>query len=193
MINPAVLLDRYAAEFGATHIRIVSYNTLVDTGTELLGHFLKTFLNFTDIPAIDRSRRNVSSGPVDTEILRSLNLIGQASGDGRPPLDAGHYIGRRSELDLALVRSAMERSLAPVKFNETAPVYAEIAAKVLGAYEHAFVEPRPRGTLYPATAKTLEYVGEGYRLEAGVVDALDAAYAKIRGGGAARGRPDQLE
>ncbi len=179
VINPALVLDRYASAFGAHTIRLVSYNSLIDTKTELLDHFAAMFLGITETLDVDRSRRNTSLGPVDSEVLRALNLIRMTRDPAQPPIRAGEYAKRRDTLDLTVVKAAMGRTLVPVRFNETAPIYAEIASNVLRTYGEAFVEPYKHGELYPPHVAKPQYVREGYIYEPGVLEALLAAYMLI--------------
>jgi hypothetical protein len=181
IVNPGVVLDAYAAQFGKENIKIANYNLLVRRKIDLLDHFFASFLDLKEIPAIDRSRKNASMGPVDTEILRSLNIICLHQGSKRPPIRGDEYLKVRDTLDLAVVRSAMDQLVTPVRFGAAAPIYAEIRERIVDSYRHCFVKPSPRDALYGGSLSEPKYVREGYLYDPGVYDAMLGAYRAVRG------------
>jgi len=180
VINPEILLDRFAEHFGIDHTRIVCYDVLMDQKVELLDHFLKTFLGFSEPPELDRGRRNASLNSIDTEILRALNIIGSRKDANFKVIRAAEFVAARATLELGPVEAAMKGDLAPVPIRDRVRVLGQMHNRLLKRYKHAIVEPFIPKQLFPPAGVKKTYVEGHYVFTPGAVECLNAAFAKLR-------------
>jgi len=159
-LNYARVLDRWAAAFGHKAIRLFSFDNAVAEAGDVVSHFCKAVLGGIALPPQSNASCNRSMAPVETEVLRMLNLLtfgserGNASVRQRLWQAAG---GVQEEV------AALERALTPFvrRCAPCAPlVLHQIENEVLGQYRDCLGNPTPEGFLFKR---------ENFR-EAGYVD-----------------------
>jgi hypothetical protein len=117
LINPALVLDRWASVFGLDSIRIFDYDHLVETGVDLCKSFLQEVLGVEGLDPSTTTLINKSLARADAELLRALNSIDRSR--GHPPGDdlreeflaqdeAGGEFSQLAERPRKAIQDAME-------------------------------------------------------------------------------------
>ncbi len=180
-----VMLDQYAAVFGAEAITIVSYSHLTDQDIDIAGHFLAEFVHQPDI-AIPPARRHNESLPIaQTETLRALNAIHRESGGKRSPALRHWFLSKIGELDLDSLLNAMQGCVDTIRVDEAAQPFVRPFDALVERYGPCVVAPRHANGLHELRPVEAPFVRQNYLLAAPVVAALDEMYrAFVRSGGA---------
>jgi hypothetical protein len=175
MVDFSHILDRYAAIFGSGSLRLVSYNSALEAGDDLLVHFCRTFLSWPGPPPTGLGRVNESLDMVDTEILRVFNILEQQRApDARQNLFKS-YMAEKAGLPVRwLVERAMQYAVRRVRIDDAAPALARLNAGIAERYRSALVPPFPAGGLFEPRISEREYFQSDYLLVEGVVQTLRA-------------------
>ena len=179
-INYTRTLDRFAAVFGLESLQIASYSNILDTGASLAEHFFRQFLAWPDAPGLRQVSINSSLSLPDTEMIRILNSLVTLYG-AAPGADIRvKYLKMRDRLQLEVPLAAMERHRASLSLDESAGGLRSIHDEIFRKYGSRLVPPASGREWFSRRQGELRYVNESYLLEPGVVQAMDAVYARLQ-------------
>ena len=165
-ISTNITIDSYCDVFGRSNVRLVCFDDLVKSKTDLFRHFSQTFLGL-DFPDWVPEMVNVSLSWTDCELARVLNSM---SPDLWPI-----YLRRRNKIDVSSISDAMKRHTSSLVIDERDRSFMAIHDAIFSKFIDLFVEPKPTASLFRPHAKVVRYVDPNYLLEPGVV----AAYADL--------------
>ncbi len=177
-LNPSLIWDKFSNVFGRESLKLISFNNLVDSKTDLLDHFCDAILNWRYARRPTEIDANTSPTILDTEILRALNYLhykatGQTSDQVRIS-----YFEKKSGLDLTELNQAIESDLGTLVLDDDAasfrPVYADMEK-----YQDRVLNPKSGSPFFEKRAREFKYGQQNYLLDLSVVDALHRLYALI--------------
>jgi len=169
------VLDRYAAVFGPDALRLISYNSVIEAGEDLLAHFCRHILDWPDPPPLALGRVNESLDMVDSEIIRALNGLEwtRARDQGKRLYKA--YIAQKATLPVRpLVENAMQYVVNRVRIDDASAALAPIQAAIAERYGRALLAPTPACGLFAPRAAEIAYIQTDYLLAPGALDTLRA-------------------
>jgi len=177
-MNPSLIWDRFSNIFGRESLKLISFNNLVDSKTDLLDHFGDAILNWRYAQRPTEIRSNVSPGIVDTEILRALNhLHHKATGQVSDRVHVS-YFDRKSGLDLTELTEAIESDLGTLVLDDNAvpfrPVYADMEK-----YLDRVVNPKRGSPFFEKKVREFKYGQQNYLRNRSAVEALHRVYAAM--------------
>ncbi len=170
------ILDRYAAIFGASQIRVVSYSYLVDNNLNIAEHFLKSFLGLSDIEMPDIGRPNQSNTIFDIELIRALNAILTPNADGWSTAVRDWYFASQNDLVPAALLDAMRASTASMRLDEQAPPLSHLWRDVVTRYAACLVPPFQSNTLHDLRVVDVPFVRQDYLLDPVIPKLLHEIY-----------------
>ena len=188
IVNFCHILDRFAAVFGSGSIRIVSYNGVLEAGEDLLSHFCRNFLSWSDPPPTGFGRVNPSLDMVDTEIIRTLNTLEWTqSRDGRQLLHE-RYVEAKADLPVRwIVEKSMQFVVNTLRIDDAAPALAHLHRTIAERYNSALVSPFPAAGLFEPRIADVTYVRPDYLLAEGVMEVMRNIQATLSHDGKSRG------
>ena len=173
LLNFDLVLHRYADVFGAASLRIVSYNSVLESGDDLLPHFCRHFLNWSQVPHPGFGKVNKSLDKVDSEVIRALNALHWARTRKASSQLYHRYLAARPTLPVNwLIQHAMRFTVNTMRINDAALGLAQLHADIVRLYRHALVPPCPTGRLFTSCTNNVEYIRSDYLLMPGVMDKL---------------------
>jgi hypothetical protein len=176
------VLDRYGAVFGASRVRVVSYNNLAESGLDLADHFVASFLPSLPgpLPPPADPRPNPSMSATDIEFVRVLNALHRRDG-GQPGSAARHwYLRRKQALRLEQVQEAMQRATTTVTLSDTVPAFDLLHRQLRDRYAAALVPPAAPDRLFTPAQNEIPTVGSDYLLTPEVAMAMHSIYRQFR-------------
>jgi hypothetical protein len=179
-VNFEHVLGRYAAVFGPGALRIVSYNSVLEGGTDLLTHFCQHFLSWPNPPPDGPARINESLDMVDSEIIRALNALDWTRArDDRQRLYEP-FLREKANLAVRwLIENAMRFTVDSIRIDDAAPALARLHAELARRYQAALVPPSPASRLFKPRCADVNYVRTDYLFAAGVMDTLRDMQSKL--------------
>jgi len=181
LMRDLVILDRYAAVFGAENIRVVSYSYLVDNNIDIARHFLESLLDVTDVEPPDVGRPNASLPMNDIEVIRALNAIHLRGGGKGSAAIRNWYLDQKDGLELTPVLDAMRESVGTLRMIEAAPLLVPASREILTRYTTSMVPPWHPKTLHELREVDVPFVRQDYLLRPGVSDMLREICGLYRG------------
>jgi hypothetical protein len=179
-LRDTAMIDRFAAVFGATQIRLVSYSHLVDQQLDIAGHFLASFLGLTDIELPAASHPTRSLPILDTELIRALNAIHARDGGEKSPALRNWFLAHREGLVPDSLLDAMRDSLGTIRLDEAAPQFVLASQDLLARYAPSIVQPRHMDGLHELRAIDTPFVRQDYLLQPAVTKVLREIYELYR-------------
>jgi hypothetical protein len=138
LLNPAPMLDSYAAAFGRGAIRLVGYDQLVEQDAELLGFFLGTILGVQIAAPDQKARINRALPPGDVEIIRVLNTMARLAPGSMPggvwPMKLFFELAGQGLPAIAALRLALAPHVARHPLPDDAPLLHAIERQVLDRF-----------------------------------------------------------
>jgi hypothetical protein len=172
----AAAIDTYAAVFGATQVKVVSYSHLVDNDLDIAGHFLASFLGLSDIELPDVGRPNQSLSILDTELIRALNAIHTRHGGERSAALRNWYLAYKEGLAPDSMLDSMRDNLGAIRMDERWPPLVLASRDVLTRYASSIVPPWHKDTLHELRVTDVPYVRQDYLLDPAVPKILGDIY-----------------
>jgi len=176
-INYALTLDRFAEVFSRDNLFLASYSNIVDGGESLAEHFFGTFLSWPDAPGLRKIVVNASLSPFDTEMIRILNAMRSLRQGDPGGAVRVKYLQMRDELDLDVPFAAMERHRATVTLHDGGLRW--IHDEIFQRYGSRLLPPVSGREWFARREGVMSYINASYVLEPGVVQAVDAVYARL--------------
>jgi hypothetical protein len=173
-------IDKFATVFGASHVKVVSYNQLVESDIDIAGHFLRSFIGLSDInlPAAERPNRSLPI--LDTELIRALNTIHAQDGGERSPGLRNWFLTHRNCLVPDSILDAMRESSGSIRLDESVPSLLLAPQEMLTRYRSSIVPPHHADGLHELRAIDVPYVRPDYLLQPTATNALRTIYQKYR-------------
>ncbi|MEJ0049594.1 MAG: hypothetical protein WDN04_28550 [Rhodospirillales bacterium] len=171
-INIEPGLNRLIDAFGRKAMRLVSYSNVLDAGLNLFRHFARNFLGVADLAPIAAERVNASLSAAETELIRELNRIDQASGAPVTSRMSVALHDMRDDIDIGPLLSVLNGFVRSVSLRENMPFAREILRRNRAALADCVVKPVPAIRFYNPIDTTALYVTPGYAVPAGFGDAL---------------------
>lgn|GEM_PF-1591607 len=180
-IQFGAVLDRYAAVFGKSAIRIVCYNAVSDIAV----HFLETFLPaqaglLEKAGPMLRSRPNRSLPPVQTEIVRVLNLIHRAHDGAQGSAVREWFLRDGQRYDLTRLSGPIQTHLTTLRLNDAAPVLDAIHQRLWAEYRDCVVDPHPADGFFTPMSRDIPYADPRYLADPAIRQQYDALYGAFR-------------
>ena len=177
------ILDRYAAVFGTNAIRIVSYSTV----TDLAEHFFDTCLPnqrslLANAGEVIATRPNQSLGPVDTEIIRVLNLQHTANGGERGPAAREWFSRHGQRHDVTPLLAAIDTNLETLTLSDAEPALEALHQRLWAAYGHRVVEPHPPNRFFAPAEKKIPFANSRYLADPAIQQRFTDLYRAFRTG-----------
>lgn len=179
IVNSCLMIDRFAAIFGSESIRLVSYNHVMESGSDLFTHFCELFLGWPEAPLPGRRIVNQSLGMQDTEILRVLNSVEWRRPAGQRTKLYSRYMAAQTTLQLELVRDMIRRSVTALEIQEGGIALRSIHDDILARYGTCLQPPCPGGRLFVTQDVMVPYSSSHYLMQPGVIRMLRLAHAKL--------------
>jgi hypothetical protein len=174
------ILDRFAAVFGQDSIRLVSYNSVLEAGEDLLTHFCRGFLSWPDPPPTDLGPVNVSLDMVDSEMIRTLNTLGWTQFREGFPLLHEKYLAAKADLPVRwIVEKSMQFVVNTLPIDDGAPALALLHDDIVKRYRTALMPPCPTGRLFEPNSASVTYIRPDYLLAEGVMDVARTMHATL--------------
>jgi hypothetical protein len=174
-------IDRFTRVFGATQIRLVSYSHLADENVDIVGHFLTSFLNFSDIAPQPTRRSNVSLPIFDTELIRALNAIHARHGGERSPALREWYLAHREGRVPAWLPRAMRDDVGVFQLDEATWPFAGANQDLVTRYRSSFVTTTWKDGPHVPRAIDARFVRQDYLLAPDVTKALRDIHEEFMG------------
>ncbi len=169
IINIDNTLRAYAKYFGEQAINIVSYDSVVDSPSDLFTHFAATFLSRTEM-ALQRcpiiNNRLTASR---TEIMRLFNRLQQESGVASGAL-LRFLTLEHAPAPLTAVLDHLALYSRTIEVRDDDPVALPVLMKNAAQYRARTVEPAPQQLLYEVKQADLNYIGFEYALTPGFAE-----------------------
>lgn len=176
------VLDRWAAVFGHSSIRIASYNQVIDTGGDLFAHFCRCFLDWPDPPASGVGRVNESLDMIETEVLRAVNVLDWAETRQQVRSVADRFGEIKSVLPIrALIERAMQYTVDTIHIDDNAPELAALHADIASRYQDVLVQPMPAHGLFEPRQADVPYLRTDYLFLDGAMEMLRDMRATLVG------------
>jgi hypothetical protein len=181
IINHDHALARLVRVFGLSSLRLVSYNNVLDSGNDILMHFLAAFADWNGPHEGIQTRENISLSLFDTEMVRILNAL-EIAQTGRAGYDTvcARYLDRKPQLDLAVIHTAMQQCMQNVEVNEGSAGLRIVHEALFERYGERMVAPRSGFNLFGLVARDIQFVQQDYLLVEGLTDAIRRVYEAIR-------------
>lgn len=147
-LNYAQVLDRWAAAFGHKAIRLFSFDNAVAENGNVVSHFCKAVLGGVSLPPQENTSSNRSMAPVETEVLRMLNLLTFGVEQGNVSVRQRLWLAAES---LQEELTALERVLTPFvrRCAPCAPlVLHQVEDEMLLRYRDCLGNPTPEGFMF---------------------------------------------
>ena len=177
VLNYALTLETFSRAFKGPNLRLVSYDSIVDGGGNLLQHFLETFLGFTTtLPVVSVASMNKSYDQAEIEIIRALNSVGWSRSKRRGATLREAYFKSKPELKLDSLFEIMNRYTSYLEMNERASNFEALHRKLYDEYGAVMVDPKPDGHLFPPEVARLKYVSQDYLFDEGALSAIQELY-----------------
>lgn len=178
-VNLTQPLTRLASVFGEDALRLVPYNTIIESGANLFRHFCAAFLGWPDAPQLTIRPMNRSLSAEDAELLRFINrLEEQRTGQADPRL-YHRLVANRPSLDLAGPLQAMGRHGAAITIDEARPPFLSWHRTVRERFGRALTQPATDGAVFAPIEAALPYVRADYLAEPGIPEALRSVHAHL--------------
>jgi len=177
-LNPSLIWNKFSNVFGRESLKLISFNNLVDSQTDLLDHFVDAILNWHYARRPTEIDANTSPTIPDTEILRALNYLHyKATGQTSDKVRIS-YFEKRGQLDLTELNQAIESDLGTLALDDNAapfgPVYADMEK-----YQDRVLNPKSGSPFFQRRARRFKYARQNYLLDPSVVETLHRIYAAI--------------
>lgn len=176
-LRDTAMIDRFAAIFGATRIKLVSYSQLTDQRLDIARHFLETFLGVSDSALETGGRPNRSLPALETEVIRTLNVVHAWNGGVRSPAIRNWFLPRMHDLVPEALLEAMRDSLGTIRLDESAGPFVRAYQDLLTRYASAIVLPKHAGPLHELQAIEAPFVRQDYLLRPAVTNILQDIYS----------------
>ncbi len=179
-INPAVMLDKFAAVFGKDAVRVISYNNVIQRKQDLFRHFCRFILDVDYVGELPPSKKNELFNMYDTEIFRVINVLENQEAEKF----AGNLIRRfnavRPKVDLNRLQAGMKQHVSEVKLSDRAPVFDGIYQDLAHSYLDNMVDPVENLGFFRRKARVVQYVRPDYLLLDGAMAAIRDMHQRIR-------------
>lgn len=179
-LNYALKLDKFSAVFGLGNLFIASYSNIVDAGESLAEHFFGTFLSWPDAPGLRKVLVNASLSLLDSEMIRILNSMHAIHRQASGPDMRVKYLRMRDKLELDIPFAAMNRHYGSVLLDENSGGLRLIHDEIFSKYGSRLLPPLSGREWFSRRVGAIKYINTDYLLEAGVVQAIEAAYARLQ-------------
>jgi hypothetical protein len=179
LVNFGLRLSRFRAIFGADSLCVVSYSELRDREIDIFQHFAEKFLNWPDAPALPRFQHsNVSRGPEEVELVRSLHAMAQARALPRADL-LRRAFERLKEKRLRPLLAAMERHTQSLTLSDESPPLRLLHEALAAAYGPHLLGPVPPTLLFTPATAAIRYISGDYLAEQGASASLRTLYERV--------------
>jgi hypothetical protein len=180
VVNFEHVLSRYASAFGPGALRVVSYNSILEAGMDLLTHFCRHFLNWPNPPPTNLGRVNESLDMVDSEIIRALNALEWTRAREKRQRLYEPFLTERADLPVRwLVEKSMQYTVDSIRIDDAAASLARLHASLAERYKTALVPPFPVSSLFKPRCADVNYVRTDYLFADGVMDTLRDMQMKL--------------
>lgn len=179
-VNPAVLLDKFAAVFGKPNVRIISYNNVLQRKQDLFKHFCRTILDVDYVGPLPPAKKNEAFNMFDTEIYRVINLLEENEAEKYKGNLLRRFGAVRPRVDLTDVTTRMKDYVSEVRISDRAPVFEGFYEDLMHRYLDNMVDPNEKLGFFRRKARIVQYVRPDYLLLNGSGDAIRAMHKRIR-------------
>jgi hypothetical protein len=178
-VNYDQVLARLSEVFALENLHLVSYSNLVSSRTDLLHHFMETFINWTEPAGTTYERENTSLDIRDVELIRVLNAL-EIARNGHSSFDlCARYLAMKPQFDLTLIHAAMDLNIHEIAVNEASSGLRTVHEAIFERYGDRLVQPRSGFNLFPLRATRVPFVAQNYLLSQQVVAAIEEIYQAV--------------
>jgi hypothetical protein len=178
VVNYALTLDRFAANFGRDRIRLISYTNLVESKADLFRHFAKSLLDWPDAPADDRNI-NPHLSLQENELLRALNGLHKQQAQNTAPSIYPRYLEYQDQLDLSSLFATMQKDVAQLKLNEAVPGFSTVHEMLIRKYGDRILPPSSGSAIFDPQMQRLSFVRDTWLLSSRSVNMLNKIYKHL--------------
>jgi hypothetical protein len=172
LVNYDQALARLSDVFGPENLHLVSYSNLVSSKTDLLHHFLETFINWTEPAGTTYERENTSLDIRDVELIRVLNAL-EIARNGHSSFDVcSRYLVMKPQLDLALIYAAMDSDVHEIAVNGASSGLRAVHETIFERYGGRLVQPRSQFNLFQLRATRVPFVAQNYLLSREILEMI---------------------
>jgi hypothetical protein len=179
-LRDTVMIDRFAAVFGASRVKVVSYSHLTERSLDIASHFLASCLGVSDVELPAAGLPNQSLPILDTELIRALNAVHARYGYEKSPALRNWFLSHREGLVPDTVLDAMRRCLDTIRLDEAAPPFFLPLQDLLTRYGPSIVPPHHANGLHALRAIDAAFVRPDFLLEPSVSKVLHEIYTVYR-------------
>ena len=179
LLNYDQPLNRLSKAFGHDSLRLVSYSNLASTDTDILVHFMSTFLNWPAVPITPRARENISLDIHDVEAIRALNDLASSHHGGAHFDVTRRYLELKPELALSRIFGAMEQDRRQIEVSEASIGLRLMHEVIFERYGARLVQPSSGFNLFDLRSANVPYIGPKYLLTEGVREDLLEVYRRM--------------
>jgi lysyl-tRNA synthetase class 2 len=178
-------LRAWSGIFGRQHVRLVSFNHVLDAGLDPVRHFLDTFLadRLPDMAGVaDLLGQAVyPSMPVwRIEIIRGLNALHAARGGTRGTAPRLWFLRALPTLEEDALRRTVEPFMAALTLADEQPNLVRLHGALWNTWGDRLVPPVLAGRLFEPGCRELCYLPDEARDEPAVRSLLDGLYDAFR-------------
>jgi hypothetical protein len=180
LINIAAYLGAYPELFGYPALRLICYDSVVRSGTDMFQHFTDNFLDGLKLKFPADQRANPSPSPAKIELMRLFNCLSKQTG-----LNAEHLRRLVSQAHIPAQMTALLELLAQYETSIETDDADQAAADVLAANQRTFgmctLEPAPADRLYEPGPARLRYIDPAYGLVPGFAEGVWQLWNALHG------------
>lgn len=173
LVNFGKKLAPYVEAFGADHLRLVSYNDLLDKKMDLFQHFCRTFLGWADPPKPSLGPVNVGMSAIETECVRIINAAQIAAGFHHRPYVFLEQMRAELQEPLEVLRTAMATAKQTIRLSDQTPALRGVHNALVRQFGAHMVSPRT-DRLFRPVGREIDYIGQDYLMRPGVREAIEA-------------------
>lgn len=181
VLNHGIKLDCYSSAFGIDALRLVSYSRVKERKEDLFGHFARTFLGWSDAPAIP-AVVNASMSRAAAELVRAFNSIA-VSRTGTADAALFRLLRDRMDSDpVAELCRLIDLDRRVLKVNEGVPGLSTLHMALVERYGSRLVEPAD--TFFTPRTHDLSYAGTAYAFDPSANRLIVELYRELAPGAA---------
>ncbi|MGR3717014.1 MAG: hypothetical protein ACU0B1_09740 [Thermohalobaculum sp.] len=178
-IAPGVNVDRFVDALGEDHVRLVSYDSVISSGSDLFDHFVATFLGAIQIRPSVQPTVNVSLTVVESELIRHINGIHQALGAEPSSLIVQIYRGAKHIVRPERALDRLANYMRTLNVDTAKRPLANVVSGSFPRYRSLMVAPHPRGMFYEPKLVPLSYISCKYASDADLLGEIASVRTRI--------------
>ena len=174
IVNFGLKIDRIVRVFSTEHLRLVSFNNLLDEKKDIFTHFVTEILQLDASNLTLPTQRHQSASIQHIELLRALNVIRNAHEDA-----CKLRLGALCNHDLSNLMSAMSAYESSMLLDEFGRPLSTLYDELAGRYANSLIPPNAGGRLFQRQKKRLPFISPNYILIPGTAEELEHLYRMI--------------